>query len=264
MHIGEIVGGVALVGVAVLVGIALIDDDAPELITADTSPFVFDTAAATSTSTSTSSSTVPPVASTPRTTAPVRTRASSPTSTAAPTSAEPAAPTTTLIPPEQRSGIAVRVLNGGAPALAATNTSATLRDARLRAGWARQRSAAGPGHPSDLRPRTRGRRGDGQRGHQGPSRERGPGQRSTTRTGRSSAAVSPCWSCSDRQEPDQLTCSSDRRRRGGANRIRPSADPPVADHRHRRVHRRGVRLHRHRPRSPSRSRAPTRPRTRCS
>ena len=63
MRIGEVVGGVALVGVAVLVGIALTDDDAPEIITADTSPFVFDASSTTITSTT---STAPAAGSTCR------------------------------------------------------------------------------------------------------------------------------------------------------------------------------------------------------
>ena len=39
------------------------------------------------------------------------------------------APTLALIPPEQRAGIAVRVLNGGAPARAATMMAEVLRGA---------------------------------------------------------------------------------------------------------------------------------------
>jgi hypothetical protein len=112
MRIGGIVGGAALVGVAVLIGIALNDDSAPEIITSDTSPFVFNTTPTTS---------VPGVAPT---------TAAASTSTAATTPATTDAPptTTTLIPPEQRAGIAVRVLNGGAEADAATYVSDVLRN----------------------------------------------------------------------------------------------------------------------------------------
>jgi LytR cell envelope-related transcriptional attenuator len=125
MRIGEVVGGAALIGVAVLVGIALTDDRTPETITSDTSPFVF------------ADSTSPPEASTPVTGAPTLDETTTSTTAAAPTTvdaAEPATPTTaapvpTLIPPDQRAGIAVRVLNGGARAHAATMTSDLLRGA---------------------------------------------------------------------------------------------------------------------------------------
>ena len=63
MRIGEIVGGVALVGVAVLVGIALTDDRRSEHTTADTSPFVFDEATA-PTSVAATTTTAPPPPST--------------------------------------------------------------------------------------------------------------------------------------------------------------------------------------------------------
>ncbi len=110
MRIGGIVGGAALVGVAVLVGIALTDDSAPEIITSDTSPFVFNT---------TSTTSVPGVA--PTTAAASTSRgATAPATTDAP-------PTTMLIPPEQRAGIAVRVVNGGASAQAGTYVSDVLR-----------------------------------------------------------------------------------------------------------------------------------------
>ena len=128
MRTVEVVGGAALIGVAALIGIALTDDGAPEVITTDTSPFVFDASSTTitsATSVSAAGSTVSePVATTA---APTPT-----TAPAAPAPTEPTvppAPPTTLIPPEQRGGIAVRVLNGGAPAGAATNMSAVLRNA---------------------------------------------------------------------------------------------------------------------------------------
>ena len=117
MRIGEVVGGAALVGIAVLVGIALTDDTSAEIITTDTSPFVFGAGTTTSTITIT--------ASTPTT-------AASPSTPSAP----PATSTTTLIPAEQRGAIAVRVLNGGAPARAAINMSEALRGAGFAPGRA--------------------------------------------------------------------------------------------------------------------------------
>jgi len=129
MRTGEVVGGAALVGVAALIGIALTDDGASEVITTDTAPFVFN---AGSTTTISTTSTAPAAGSTVSQPAPITGDVAPTTAETAPAPTEPTVPPTpptTLIPPEQRGGIAVRVLNGGAPAGAATNMSAVLRNA---------------------------------------------------------------------------------------------------------------------------------------
>jgi hypothetical protein len=126
MRIGELVGGVALLGVAVLVGIALTDDPTPQRITSDTSPFVFPASTAPSTASTSATSPTTPAATT------VSTVATAPTTVEAAvvsTAATTAPPLPTLIPPDQRGGLAVRVLNGGARARAATMMSEVLRGA---------------------------------------------------------------------------------------------------------------------------------------
>ncbi len=129
MRTGEVVGGAALIGAAALVGIALTDDGAPEVITTDTSPFVFDSSPTTITSTT---STVPAAGSTASEPARTTSDVASTTAETEPAPTEPTVPPSppiTLIPPEQRGGIAVRVLNGGAAAGAATSMSGVLRGA---------------------------------------------------------------------------------------------------------------------------------------
>ena len=119
MRIGDVVGGVALIGLAALVGLAMTDDDAPQTITADTTPFVFE-------STPTSVTTIATTVST--TTEPQPPTTVAPETSAAELSpSTPPATTTTLVPVAQRAGIALRVLNAGAAAGAATETSAILR-----------------------------------------------------------------------------------------------------------------------------------------
>ena len=150
MRIGEVVGAVALVGVAVLVGIALTDDPTPETITADTSPFVF--AASTSPAPSSTAATTPP----PTTAAVATTVApAAPTTAARPPRRHPpttAAPTPALIPPEQRAGIAVRVLNGGAPALCSHEDVGGAAGRRVRPGRVGRRDAARGGDPASSSP----------------------------------------------------------------------------------------------------------------
>ena len=129
MRTVEVVGGAALIGVAALIGIALTDDGAPEVITTDTSPFVFDASSTTITSTT---STVPAAGSTVSEPSRTTSDVASTTAETEPAPTEPTetpTPPITLIPPEQRGGIAVRVLNGGAPAGAATSMSEVLRGA---------------------------------------------------------------------------------------------------------------------------------------
>jgi LytR cell envelope-related transcriptional attenuator len=132
MRIAEVVGGVALVGVAVLVGIALTEDRQPDTITTDTSPFVFaatTSAARASTSTAEATTSTRPPRQPRTTTTRPPTITTGPPSTAPPATTVPAPPTTTLVPPEQRSSIRVRVLNGGSPPLSATAMTETLRNA---------------------------------------------------------------------------------------------------------------------------------------
>jgi LytR cell envelope-related transcriptional attenuator len=143
MRIGEVVGGVALVGVAVLLVIALTDDGAPETLTADTSPFLFaastsSAALSTATTTATSPSVESPgsTASTADTTDATTTTAPTTSTLAGTTSTTTVAPTSGSISPDQRAGIAVRVLNGGAPVLAATRMADVLRSAGFAPGSA--------------------------------------------------------------------------------------------------------------------------------
>src|SRR6478609_1402237 len=108
MRIGEIIGGVALAGLLVLLGLAITDDRRPAADTVDTSPFVFDTAAPTSVASSAGA-----VGAT-ETTAPIA--PSTTTAAAAPggapgTTAPALASTTTLIAAAGRAAIALRVLN---------------------------------------------------------------------------------------------------------------------------------------------------------
>lgn len=159
MGVGEIVGGIALVGVAVLIGFAITDSDEPETLTEAASTLVDPAAAgagATSTATtlapdtsseSTSSESTAPAEPTdptdpdtteaePDETPPTETAAtvvpasSTTTSTiAAPTTPAPAttpAPPTTLSP-EQRAAVNVKVLNGGAASGAAGDMTAAIR-----------------------------------------------------------------------------------------------------------------------------------------
>jgi hypothetical protein len=125
MRIASIVGAFALVGVAILLGLALLDR--PAAVTTDTSPFVFDPPA-----TSSSVATVPGAPTSPPVSVPP-----------APATGSPTTPATTPVPttaPVQRQAIVVRVINGGGPPQSATNMTARLREA----GFA-------PARPADAR-----------------------------------------------------------------------------------------------------------------
>ncbi len=157
MGVGEVVGGIALVGVAALIGLAITDDDEPETLTEAASTLVDPAAAGagpTSTATtlapdtsseSTSTESTAPAEPTdptdaadttedePDETPPTETAAtdvpasSTTTSTvAASTTPAPPAPPTTLSA-EQRAAINVKVLNGGAASGAAGDVTAALR-----------------------------------------------------------------------------------------------------------------------------------------
>jgi hypothetical protein len=123
MRTGDIVGGVALAGLLVLLGLALSEDRRPAAITPDTSPFVF---ASTAPTTAVASSVAVPPATT---SAPP---AAAPTS-AAPPAAAPPATNAALLPPEARAAVQVRVLNGGAPAGSAAGVTDRLRAAGFTA-----------------------------------------------------------------------------------------------------------------------------------
>lgn len=143
---GEIVGGVALVGVALLIGLAIADDDAPETLTA-TDPTLGETAAPATdpaaspaaTPSSSATSTVPATSSeasteesSDETTTPdstVETTEASTTSTSATTSTA----TSTTLSAAQRAEISVKVLNAGAASGEATDVTAAVRFAGFTA-----------------------------------------------------------------------------------------------------------------------------------
>jgi hypothetical protein len=159
--IGEVVGGVALVGVAVLIGLALTEDNSPEtLSTSDATllePAATTAGAATTTAvaaTDTSDAGTEPTASTDEppateatasvedTTAPASSSETPSTTTSGSDVATPptttVAPSTTAAPPttlslEQKREVDVRVLNGGARAGAAGDLTAALRFAGFTA-----------------------------------------------------------------------------------------------------------------------------------
>jgi hypothetical protein len=139
MGLGEIVGGVAFVGVAVLIGLALRDENAPATLTgadvtlADTSPT--SPASSTAPAAATVPSTRPAATTTQPAASPSTTTTTSPPSTsAAPTTVPATSPS--AVPAE----ISVRVLNGGA----GPGAAGRMTDALRFAGF----DAAGPADAS--------------------------------------------------------------------------------------------------------------------
>lgn len=140
MGAGEIVGGLALVGVAVLIGLAIASDDTPESISGTDASLV-------DPATPTGTAPTPTVAATPlvatastvgnEATASAGTAAPNPSTVASSTVTSTTAPATTVTPTtlssQQRAEILVKVLNGGAPTGAATAMTATVRLEGFRA-----------------------------------------------------------------------------------------------------------------------------------
>ncbi len=131
MNAGEVVGGVALIGILALVGLAVTADDDPQTLTGATTPGLPTDASSTSADTSTavsadttgSADTSDLATTEPATTEPVTTERV--TTTTAP------APLRT-VPPlsrQERVDVVVRVLNGGAEDGAAAFVSGVLRTA---------------------------------------------------------------------------------------------------------------------------------------
>jgi hypothetical protein len=129
MGIGVIVGGVALVGVAALIGLALIDEEASETLSETEATLLDPAAPRPSTTAVVVASTAPATASSE----PGEPAASGTSS--APPASEPTttAATTTTLSLVERAGINVKVLNAGAAAGAAASMTEAVRDAGFTA-----------------------------------------------------------------------------------------------------------------------------------
>ena len=150
MGVGEVVGGVALVGLAVLIGLAITDNDEPDTLT-ETESTIVDSAATTTAAATTTSveTTAPEVTSDPTTaatndtsepdstpsesTSDSSTTSSSTSSTTSLTAPSTTAGTSTTLSIDQRAAINVKVLNGGANTGAAGDVTAAVRYAGFTA-----------------------------------------------------------------------------------------------------------------------------------
>jgi hypothetical protein len=137
MRVSDVIGGLAVCGVVVLIGMSLADEDSPDALADDPTTILvlngsgttdapaFDTTVATDATVATEGTDATPTDSTDSTTtdAPAETP---PASTPPPSSPPPTSTTVPLISDDLKPFVAVRVLNGGAGPGAATDATELL------------------------------------------------------------------------------------------------------------------------------------------